>query len=82
MEHCMYVLPKLFTVQTRSYSRISQKVRCRRGHVVDRDVFQELLSNANPKWKQFVDDMDSAGNQPRTNPDGDVSAASPFRERS
>ncbi|KZP19374.1 DHS-like NAD/FAD-binding domain-containing protein [Athelia psychrophila] len=48
------------------------KVRCRRGHVVDRDMFQKLLSDANPQWKQFVDDMESTGNQPRTNPDGDV----------
>ncbi|TFK64102.1 DHS-like NAD/FAD-binding domain-containing protein [Pluteus cervinus] len=48
------------------------RVRCKHGHAVDRDTFQTWLSAANPKWRQFADEMEKAGTQPRTNPDGDV----------
>jgi NAD+-dependent protein deacetylase sirtuin 4 len=51
---------------------ILQKVQCSRGHVVDRGTFQERISAANPQWKAFVDDLERTGQQPRTNPDGDV----------
>jgi hypothetical protein len=37
-----------------------------------RDVFQDMLSENNPRWKQYMDDMEASGTQPRTNPDGDV----------
>ncbi|KAF8647736.1 hypothetical protein AX16_006571 [Volvariella volvacea WC 439] len=47
-------------------------VRCRHGHVVHRDKFQDWLSIANPKWKAFTDDLARTGGQLRTNPDGDV----------
>ncbi|TRM57923.1 DHS-like NAD/FAD-binding domain-containing protein, partial [Schizophyllum amplum] len=48
------------------------QVRCRRGHLIDRDTFQDWLSTANPRWKEFADDIVRTGQQPRTNPDGDV----------
>jgi len=48
------------------------RVRCKHGHVVDREIFQEWLSTSNPQWHQFVNDFERTGNQPRTNPDGDV----------
>ncbi|EIN09499.1 DHS-like NAD/FAD-binding domain-containing protein [Punctularia strigosozonata HHB-11173 SS5] len=48
------------------------KVHCNRGHLVDRETFQDWISAANPQWKAFVDDLERAGQQPRTNPDGDV----------
>ncbi|KAJ4473457.1 DHS-like NAD/FAD-binding domain-containing protein [Lentinula edodes] len=44
------------------------RVRCKHGHLVDRNVFQDWLSSANPKWKDFAD----TGTELRTNPDGDV----------
>jgi len=47
-------------------------VRCKHGHLTDRTVFQDWLSTANPKWKQFADGIEMEGNQLRTNPDGDV----------
>lgn len=49
-----------------------RSVRCAHGHLTDRDVFQDQLSAANPQWQAFVDELDAAGRQPRTNPDGDV----------
>lgn len=49
-----------------------QRVRCKNGHLIDRTDFQKQLSVANPQWKQFLDDVERTGNQPRTNPDGDV----------
>ena len=49
-----------------------QQVRCRRGHLIDRGTFQDWLSGANPRWKEFADDIERTGQQPRTNPDGDV----------
>jgi hypothetical protein len=55
-----------------SNSSILQIVRCRHGHEIDRDEFQEILSEANPSWKAFVEDLDSKGQKLRTNPDGDV----------
>ncbi|OBZ73820.1 NAD-dependent protein deacetylase SIR4, partial [Grifola frondosa] len=48
------------------------KVHCSFGHVTDRDTFQQMLSEANPQWKAFSDDLEATGSQPRTNPDGDV----------
>ncbi|KIM90381.1 hypothetical protein PILCRDRAFT_812116 [Piloderma croceum F 1598] len=48
------------------------KVRCKYGHVVDRQTFQNWLSTSNPRWKRFMDDVEQTGNKPRTNPDGDV----------
>ncbi|OJA20447.1 hypothetical protein AZE42_06075 [Rhizopogon vesiculosus] len=49
-----------------------QRVHCKRGHVVPRDVFQDWLSASNPQWKAFVDNLERTGQKPRTNPDGDV----------
>ncbi|PCH36333.1 DHS-like NAD/FAD-binding domain-containing protein [Wolfiporia cocos MD-104 SS10] len=49
-----------------------RSVRCLRGHLIDRDEFQQHLSAANPEWKAFMDDLEATGAQPRTNPDGDV----------
>ncbi|THV02489.1 DHS-like NAD/FAD-binding domain-containing protein [Dendrothele bispora CBS 962.96] len=48
------------------------RVRCKHGHLVDRDTFQEWLSTANPQWKEFAEEIERTGTQPRTNPDGDV----------
>ncbi|KAJ3481681.1 hypothetical protein NLI96_g7498 [Meripilus lineatus] len=48
------------------------KVHCTHGHVVDRNVFQDWLSSANPRWKAFADALEASGQGPRTNPDGDV----------
>ncbi|KAJ3536958.1 hypothetical protein NM688_g6766 [Phlebia brevispora] len=48
------------------------KVHCSRGHVYERDVFQDWLSAANPQWKAYMDDLEATGRRPRTNPDGDV----------
>ncbi|CAG7847483.1 NAD-dependent protein deacylase SIR4 {ECO:0000255/HAMAP-Rule:MF_03161} {ECO:0000255/HAMAP-Rule:MF_03161}; AltName: Full=Regulatory protein SIR2 homolog 4 {ECO:0000255/HAMAP-Rule:MF_03161}; Flags: Precursor [Serendipita indica DSM 11827] len=47
-------------------------VKCRQGHELDRDEFQDMLSEANPSWKAFVDDMNAQGESLRTNPDGDI----------
>ena len=33
-----------------------------------------MLSEANPEWKEFADELERTGRKPRTNPDGDVSA--------
>ncbi|KII87334.1 hypothetical protein PLICRDRAFT_42959 [Plicaturopsis crispa FD-325 SS-3] len=48
------------------------RVHCKHGHTIDRDTFQDRLSEANPQWKAFADDLEQTGSQPRTNPDGDV----------
>ncbi|KAI0048123.1 DHS-like NAD/FAD-binding domain-containing protein [Auriscalpium vulgare] len=48
------------------------KVHCKHGHEYGRDVFQEWLSEANPRWRAYLEDMDRQGIQPKTNPDGDV----------
>ena len=32
-----------------------------------------MLSEANPGWKEFADELERMGQKPRTNPDGDVS---------
>ncbi|CAE6427805.1 unnamed protein product [Rhizoctonia solani] len=47
-------------------------VHCRRNHEVDREEFQEQLSILNPAWKDYMGEMARTGNEPRTNPDGDV----------
>ncbi|KAK0214810.1 DHS-like NAD/FAD-binding domain-containing protein [Armillaria fumosa] len=52
------------------------RVRCKHGHLVERSVFQEMLSRANPRWKAFLDDVQRTGMKLRTNPDGDVDAES------
>ena len=51
---------------------IYQKVSCKHGHVIDRNTFQDWLGAANPKWEQFVEDLERTGRKLRTNPDGDV----------
>ncbi|KAG7093646.1 hypothetical protein E1B28_007308 [Marasmius oreades] len=48
------------------------RVRCKHGHVVDRNTFQDRLSEANPKWLSFAREIERIGQEPRTNPDGDV----------
>ncbi|KZT21588.1 DHS-like NAD/FAD-binding domain-containing protein [Neolentinus lepideus HHB14362 ss-1] len=48
------------------------KVHCKHGHTIDRPTFQDWLSAANPQWKEYADDLERTGRQPRTNPDGDV----------
>ncbi|KIM44686.1 hypothetical protein M413DRAFT_25129 [Hebeloma cylindrosporum] len=48
------------------------RVHCSSGHKVDRDTFQDWLSAANPEWRQYAEDLERTGTQPRTNPDGDV----------
>ncbi|KAK0202543.1 DHS-like NAD/FAD-binding domain-containing protein [Desarmillaria ectypa] len=52
------------------------RVRCKHGHLVDRSTFQYMLSQANPQWKDFLEDVERTGNRLRTNPDGDVDAES------
>ncbi|PBK99734.1 DHS-like NAD/FAD-binding domain-containing protein [Armillaria gallica] len=52
------------------------RVRCKHGHLVDRSAFQDMLSLANPQWKEFLDDVERTGKKLRTNPDGDVDAES------
>lgn len=56
--------------------RMLQKVKCKHGHVVDRDIFQHWLSTSNPQWKEYTERLERTGDQPRTNPDGDVSTQS------
>jgi NAD+-dependent protein deacetylase sirtuin 4 len=34
------------------------------------------MSAVNPEFKLFVDELERTGQQPRTNPDGDVSSQS------
>ncbi|KAG6865335.1 hypothetical protein C0991_003435 [Blastosporella zonata] len=34
--------------------------------------FTHWLSTANPRWKEFADEMERTSTHPRTNPDGDV----------
>ncbi|KIY51845.1 DHS-like NAD/FAD-binding domain-containing protein [Fistulina hepatica ATCC 64428] len=48
------------------------RVRCSHGHLVDRNVFQQMLATANPQWQAYAEEVERTGNQPRTNPDGDV----------
>lgn len=52
-----------------------KRVCCSNGHVTDRNMFQNLLSAANPEWKAFADELERTGDRPRTNPDGDVCIA-------
>ncbi|RDB23335.1 NAD-dependent protein deacylase SIR4 [Hypsizygus marmoreus] len=47
------------------------RVHCKFGHNVDRGLFQDWLSAANPECKEFADEMERTSTQPRTNPDGD-----------
>ncbi|KZS94804.1 DHS-like NAD/FAD-binding domain-containing protein [Sistotremastrum niveocremeum HHB9708] len=47
-------------------------VHCRKGHLTRRDLFQNKLSIANPRWKAFMDEVEDSGQRLRTNPDGDV----------
>ncbi|KZT07293.1 DHS-like NAD/FAD-binding domain-containing protein [Laetiporus sulphureus 93-53] len=49
-----------------------RSVRCSNGHLVQRDAFQERLSEANPQWKAFMGELEATGRKVRTNPDGDV----------
>ncbi|KAJ3767977.1 DHS-like NAD/FAD-binding domain-containing protein [Lentinula raphanica] len=48
------------------------RVRCKHGHITERNVFQDWLASANPKWKDFADSIEKEGAPLRTNPDGDV----------
>ncbi|VDC03452.1 unnamed protein product [Peniophora sp. CBMAI 1063] len=48
------------------------KVQCMHGHVYDRETFQRWLSEANPQWATYMDDLEHSGVKPKTNPDGDV----------
>ena len=49
-----------------------QRVHCQYGHAFDREEFQNMLSENNPEWKEFADELERTGQKPRTNPDGDV----------
>lgn len=42
------------------------------GHQIDRDDFQDLLSELNPSWKNYADTLQSLGQEVKTNPDGDA----------
>ncbi|KAJ8095259.1 hypothetical protein PM082_010482 [Marasmius tenuissimus] len=48
------------------------RVRCKHGHIFDRDTFQDWLSEANPQWYSFAAEVENSGEALRTNPDGDV----------
>jgi len=48
------------------------RVHCRYGHTVDRELFQDWLSTANPRWKRFADEVERTSTKLRTNPDGDI----------
>lgn len=48
------------------------RVHCMRGHTVPRGIFQDWLSVSNPRWKEFVDNLEKTKQKIRTNPDGDV----------
>ncbi|RPD59059.1 DHS-like NAD/FAD-binding domain-containing protein, partial [Lentinus tigrinus ALCF2SS1-7] len=48
------------------------RVRCSHDHSIGRQKFQDMLAQANPGWKAFLDDLERTGARPRTNPDGDV----------
>ncbi|KAJ3538941.1 hypothetical protein NMY22_g4955 [Coprinellus aureogranulatus] len=48
------------------------RVHCARGHVVDRGVFQNMLSQTNLQWYEFAQQLERTNSQPRTNPDGDI----------
>ena len=50
----------------------SKSVHCRHQHKIDRDEFQIMLSQHNPTWKAFTDQLERTGEKLRTNPDGDV----------
>jgi len=34
-----------------------------------------MLSETNPEWKEFTDELERTGEKARTNPDGDVGAS-------
>lgn len=70
----MYVLSLPFAGSSFTDFRV-QKVHCKHGHVVDRNIFQDWLSLANPRWKASADALEASGQGPRTNPDGDVSSS-------
>ena len=36
-----------------------------------------MLSETNPEWKEFADELERTGQKPRTNPDGDVGVSVP-----
>lgn len=42
------------------------------GHTIDRDQFQDELSELNPTWKDYSDEMINLGQDIKTNPDGDA----------
>ena len=36
-----------------------------------------MISESNPRWKEFADELERTGRKPRTNPDGDVRVWAP-----
>ncbi|EAU90484.2 hypothetical protein CC1G_00868 [Coprinopsis cinerea okayama7 len=48
------------------------RVHCQRGHAIDRNTFQDMLSAANPQWHEFAQETERLQKPLRTNPDGDV----------
>ncbi|ODN95300.1 hypothetical protein L198_04693 [Cryptococcus wingfieldii CBS 7118] len=49
------------------------KVHClKHRHEITRDVYQEHIAKMNPVWDEAAKEAERTGNQPRTNPDGDV----------
>lgn len=65
-------IPDIRSILATTTHDIRQKVSCKHGHMTDRDSFQEWLSRANPRWRDFTAELEASGRQPRTNPDGDV----------
>lgn len=51
-----------------------QRVHCQYRHAFEREEFQTMLSESNPEWMEFADELERTGRKPRTNPDGDVGA--------
>ncbi|CDO69353.1 hypothetical protein BN946_scf184746.g34 [Trametes cinnabarina] len=48
------------------------RVKCSHGHEMERQKFQDMLGEANPQWKAFMEELERTNSRPRTNPDGDV----------
>ncbi|KAL0062433.1 hypothetical protein AAF712_010712 [Marasmius tenuissimus] len=46
--------------------------RMKHGYIVDRDTFQDWLSEANPQRYSFAAEVENSGEALRTNPDGDI----------
>jgi hypothetical protein len=74
----LYTLVIVSTYANVLISEAHQRVHCKFGHIVERGIFHDWLSAANPQWKKIADDMERTSNKPRTNPDGDVSFVLPL----